>query len=115
MTGRFLVEASSYTIFAGMLAGFVLAPVRTELRLCSVDDKSAKFLTYRIMMIFGWSTFAIGFLIWCFVFGMPQQPSMGIFVSVGFYGLMALTIWQGRHAITSMSIGDGESLSASSG
>ncbi|MGY9055261.1 MAG: mechanosensitive ion channel family protein, partial [Alphaproteobacteria bacterium] len=74
-----------------------------------VSDKSAKFLTYRIMMIFGWSTFAIGFLIWCFVFGMPQQPSMGIFVSVGFYGLMALTIWQGRHAITSMSIGDGDS------
>ena len=109
MTGRFLVEASAYTILAGMVAGFVLAPVRSELRLCSVDDASARFLTYRIMMIFGWSTFGIGFLIWCYVFGLPPGAGMGFWVSLIFYGLIALTLWQGRRGITSMVIGDGQS------
>jgi small-conductance mechanosensitive channel len=108
MTGKFIIEAVAITLFAGMCAAFVLAPKNPELRLCATDDASAKFLTRRIMIIFGWSAFGVGFLIWLEVFGLPQNLRTGFWVAVIYYGLMALTLWQARDAISIMVRGEGQ-------
>ena len=107
MTGRFIIQALAITLFAGMCAAFVLAPGRPHLRLCAIDDDSARFLTRRIMVIFGWSGFGVGFLIWLQVFGVPMELRTGFWVALVYYGLMALTLWQARVAITAMVRGEG--------
>ena len=58
---RYLVGSVGWTWFAIMAARFVLSPTRPRLRLCTVDDRTAWFLTRRIGLIFGWSAFAAGF------------------------------------------------------
>lgn len=107
MTGKFIIHALAITLFAGMCASFVLAPGRPQLRLCATDDASARFLTRRIMMIFGWSGFGVGFLIWLQVFGLPKELRAGFWVAAIYYGLMALTLWQARDAISNMVRGEG--------
>ena len=107
MTGKFIIEAVAITLFAGMCASFVLAPSNPELRLCATDDASARFLTRRVMVIFGWSAFGVGLLIWLEVFGLPKELRTGFWVGLIYYGLMALTLWQARDAISSMVRGEG--------
>ena len=109
MTIRFIVQAWGVIWFAGICAGVVLAPVRTELRLVSVNDQEAWFLVKRIMMIFGWSAVGTGIYIWLAVFKFPQDTQYGNWIGIVYYGLMALTLWQARSAITSMVLGEGES------
>ncbi len=108
MTGRLIIHAVAITLFAGMCAAFVLAPARPQLRLCAADDESARFLTRRIMMIFGWSAFGVGLLIWLQAFGFPTALRIGFWVALIYYGLMALTLWQARDAISAMVRGEGQ-------
>ena len=103
---RNVVRALGWTWFAVMAARFVLSPMRPNLRLCTVDDRTARFLTWRIGLIFGWSAFAVGILRWAWEFGWPYATgSLGFWISVIFHGLMALTIWQARAGITRMVLG----------
>ena len=105
---RNVVRALGWTWFAVMAARFVLSPMRPNLRLCTVDDRTARFLTWRIGAIFGWSAFAVGILRWAWEFGWPYATgSLGFWISVIFHGLMALTIWQARAGITRMVLGHG--------
>ena len=106
---RNVVRALGWTWFAVMAARFVLSPMRPSLRLCTVDDRTARFLTWRIGLIFGWSAFAVGILRWAWEFGWPYATgSLGFWISVIFHGLMALTIWQARAGITRMVLGHGD-------
>ena len=105
---RNVVRALGWTWFAVMAARFVLSPMRPSLRLCTVDDRTARFLTWRIGLIFGWSAFAVGILRWAWEFGWPYTGSLGFWISVIFHGLMALTIWQARAGITRMVLGHGD-------
>ena len=106
---RNVVRALGWTWFAVMAARFVLSPMRPNLRLCMVDDRTARFLTWRIGLIFGWSAFAVGILRWAWEFGWPYATgSLGFWISVIFHGLMALTIWQARAGITRMVLGHGD-------
>ncbi len=107
MTGKFIIQAIGITWFAGMCAGFVLPSRTASLRLCALDDESARFLTRRIMIIFGWSAFGVGLLIWLQVFGLPEELRTGFWVGLIYYGLMALTLWQAPDAITRMVRGEG--------
>ena len=105
---RYMIRSLGWTWFAVMAARFVLSPTRPKLRLCTVDDQTAWFLTWRIGLIFGWSAFAVSFLRWAREFGWPYaMGSLGFWISVIFYGLMALTIWQARAGITRMVLGHG--------
>ena len=107
---RDVVRAIGWTWFAVMAARFVLSPSRPHLRLCAADDETARFLTWRIGLIFGWSAGAIRLLGWVDEFGLPHGgPAVGFWLSVVFHGLMALTIWQARSGITRMVVGDGDS------
>ena len=105
---RYVVRSLGWTWFAVMAARFVLAPTRAHLRLCAVDDRTAWFLTWRIGLIFGFSAFGSGLLIWLGDFGWPLGGALGFWFSVVFHGLMALTIWQARAGITGMVLGHGE-------
>ena len=106
---RNLVQALGWTWFAVMAARFVLSPMRPNLRLCTVDDRTARFLTWRIALIFGWSAFAVGILRWAWEFGWPYATgSLGFWISMIFHGLVALTIWQARAGITRMVLGHGD-------
>lgn len=107
LTGKLIIHAVATTLFAGMCASFVLAPARPELRLCATDDASARFLTRRIMMIFGWSAFGVAVLAWLQEFGFQERQRVGFWVALVYYGLMALTLWQARAAITGMLRGHG--------
>ena len=105
---RYVVRSIGWTWFAVMAARFVLSPTRPHLRLCSVDDRTAWFLTRRIGLIFGWSAFSVGLFALTWEFGWPGGGgALGFWLSVIFHGLMALTLWQGRAGITRMVIGRG--------
>ena len=106
---RYLVGSVGWTWFAIMAARFVLSPTRPHLRLCTVDDRTAWFLTRRIGFIFGWSAFAAGFFQLAWKYEWPHGlGSLGFWISVVFHGLMALTIWQARAGITRMVQGHGD-------
>ena len=106
---RYLVGSVGWTWFAIMAARFVLSPTRPHLRLCTVDDPTAWFLTRRIGLIFGWSAFAAGLFQLAWKFEWPYGlGSLGFWISVVFHGLMALTIWQARAGITRMVRGHGD-------
>ena len=106
---RYLLRAIGWTWFAVMAARFVLSPMRPELRLCTADDRTAWFLTWRIGLIFGVSAFAVSLLQWAREFEWPYaMEGLRLWVSVIFHGLMALTIWQARAGITRMALGHGD-------
>ena len=105
---RSLVRAIGWTWFAVMAARLVLSPMRPELRLCAADDRTARFLTWRIGLIFGFSAFAIGLLQWAREFEWPYaMVALRFWVSVIFHALMALSIWQAREGIGRMMLGHG--------
>ena len=105
---RSLVRAIGWTWFAVMAARLVLSPMRPELRLCAADDRTARFLTWRIGLIFGFSAFAVGLLQWAREFEWPYaMVALRFWVSVIFHALMALTIWQAREGIGRMMLGHG--------
>jgi hypothetical protein len=107
---RFVIGVIGWTWFAVIMARFVLAPSRPDLRLCAVDDQTAWFLTRRFGVIFGWSAFSIGMLTWLQEFGWPfGEVRLGFWFSLIFYGLIILTIWQARDGVTEMIIGHGGS------
>ena len=106
---RYLVGSVGWTWFAVMAARFVLSPTRPNLRLCTVDDRTAWFLTRRIGLVFGWSAFASGLFQWILTFGWPYAlGSLSFWISLVYHGLMALTIWQARAGITRMVRGHGD-------
>ena len=106
---RYLVGSVGWTWFAVMAARFVLSPTRPNLRLCTVDDRTAWFLTRRIGLVFGWSAFASGLFQWILTFGWPYAlGSFSFWISLIYHGLMALTIWQARAGITRMVRGHGD-------
>ncbi len=106
---RYVVGSIGWTWFAVMAARFVLSPRHPGLRLCTVDDRTAWFLTRRIGLIFGWSAFSAGLFRWVREFGWPHGlGSLGLWFPIVFHGLMALTIWQARQGITGMVIGHGD-------
>ena len=103
---RYLIRAIGWTWFAVMAARFVLSPMRPKLRLCTADDRTAWFLTWRVGLIFGVSAFALSLLRWAREFEWPYaMEGLRFWVSVIFHGLMALTIWQARGGITRMVLG----------
>ena len=107
---RFVVGSIGWTWFAVMAARFVLSPARPDLRLCTVDDGTAWFLTRRIGLIFGWSAFAGSVFQLAWQFGWPVSlGSLAFWISLVFHGLMALTIWQARTGISRMVLGHADS------
>ena len=106
---RYVVRSLGWTWFAMMAARLVLSPTRPDVRLCAVDDRTARFLTWRITLIFGWSAFAVGLLTWLQEFGWPfGEVRLGFWFSAIFYGLVVLTIWQARAGIAHMVVGHGD-------
>jgi len=106
----FVIGTLGWAWFAMMVARFVLSPARPHLRLCTVDDRTARFLTWRIGLIFGWSAFSVGLLELVNGFGrLPQNNSLGFWLSAIYHGLMVLTLWQARTGIVRMVLGRGDS------
>lgn len=106
---NYILQATGWTWLAIMAARFMLSPTRPSLRLCAVDDDTAWFLTRRIGIIFGWSAFSLGSLIWMIGFGFPHgEVRLGFWFSLIFHALIALTIWQARSGIYQMVLGHGD-------
>jgi len=103
----YVIEALGTTIFAVIVARLVMSPARPDIRLCTLDDNSASFLTWRTGVIFGWAAF-FGHVPGLIEFGWPVELRLGVWLILGFYGLIILTFWQARKAITEMVIGRGE-------
>ena len=107
-----IMKATGWTLFAIMLARFVFSPFRSDLRLCHADDQTAKFLTFRIGLIFGWSAFSLGLLFRLSEFGWVLGDfKIGFWFNLIFHGLIVLTIWQARTDITKMIAVDAEETS----
>ncbi|MEM7316118.1 MAG: hypothetical protein AAF497_23535, partial [Planctomycetota bacterium] len=99
----YLINSISWTVFAVIVARMVLSPSDEAVRLCALNDHSARFLTHRIGWIFGLSAFGLGLLQLLFRFGLPfGEARLGFWISTSVYILIALTIWQARHAISNM-------------
>ncbi len=107
---RYVIEALGMTVFAVMIARFIMSPSRPDLRLCMLDDESSKFFTRRTALISGISAFFIGH--------MPSLRDLGwinvevrleVWIFLIFNLLIILTFWQGRKSITRAIIGHGES------
>lgn len=102
----YIVDAIAWTAFSILCARVILSPYRSDLRLCSLDDKTAQFLTWRTGLIFGWSSFFLGLLFWLQRYNWPLgETRFGFWLGLVFYGLMALTFWQARKGITQMVLG----------
>ena len=56
---RSVIRTVGWTWFAVMAARFVVSPMQPKLRLCTVDDRTAWFLIWRIGVIFGWSALTV--------------------------------------------------------
>lgn len=105
---RVAIGAIGWTWLAVMIASFVLSPARPSLRLCPVDDRTARFLTRRTGLVFGWSAFSIGLLALMRQFGWPLDEVRPFWLGVILYGLITVTIWQARRELTQMILGQGE-------
>ncbi|MEO1065991.1 MAG: mechanosensitive ion channel domain-containing protein [Pseudomonadota bacterium] len=106
---RILGAAIGWTFLAFMIGRFFLSPKRPDLRLCHVDDEGARFLTWRIGLIFGWSAFSLGILFKLQIFGWTLgETRLGFWLNVIFTLLIIVTIWQGRGHITKMVAGPDE-------
>jgi len=104
---KYVIGATGWTVFAIITARFMLSPTRPDLRLCSVDDDAARFLTWRTGLVFGFSAFFVGILTWLQQFDWSLgEARLGSWISLTFYGLVALTFWQGRKGITQMVLGE---------
>lgn len=99
----YFITAISWAAFAVVAARMVLSPTDAALRICALSDRSATFLTNRIGVIFGISAIGFGFIQLLSNFGVPLgEAKLGFWIAAAVYFLIALTIWQARHAITAM-------------
>jgi len=116
VTVRYFLRAIAWAWFAVIAARFVLSPMRPKLRLCSVDDQTAWFLTWRVGLVFGVSTVSASLVEWAMEFGWPgDMRALAFWISLIFHGLMASTIWQARTGIARMVVGGAEYGTAWSG
>ncbi|WP_211212154.1 mechanosensitive ion channel family protein [Kiloniella laminariae] len=107
---RYVIEAVGYTVFAIMLARFVMSPDRPDLRLCNLDDDSAKLFTRRTAIIFAIASFFIGHMTNLNQFGWEDaEVRIQVWIFLAFNLLIILTFWQGRKSITTAILGNEKS------
>ncbi|MEH6632509.1 MAG: mechanosensitive ion channel domain-containing protein [Halopseudomonas aestusnigri] len=107
---HYVVEALGMTIFAIMVARFIMSPSRPDLRLCMLDDESAKFFTRRAALLSGISAFFIGHTPNLMNFGWVNvEVRLQVWIFLILNLLIILTFWQGRKSITRAILGHEES------
>lgn len=105
----FIVISAWWTVFAVIVARFLLSPKRPDLRLCYADDETASFLTWRVGLIFGWSAFTLAMLPRLGEFGWTYGATrLGFWFNLIYHLLLIQTIWQAREGIAKMARGPGE-------
>jgi moderate conductance mechanosensitive channel len=97
------VSAIALTWLTVLVARFLLSPTAPELRLCSIDDRTAAGLTVRIGWIAALYSFGVGFVRWMTSVGTPLTVCwLGFWVNLAIHVAVGVTIWQYRHSITAM-------------
>lgn len=82
---------------AFVVARFLLAPHRPDLRLCAIDDADAGWLARRIVLVTTIFYAGFGFTGWLNAFGAAYRDSWhGAWVHLAFHVALGLTVWQGR-------------------
>ena len=102
-TATLIITAAALAWLMWLLARFVFAPHQPKLRLCPVDDITARFLTNRVVAVA--SILAVGDALfrWTSHFGFDgARAGIGFWAVTIAYGLTAATIWSARNAITGM-------------
>lgn len=98
-----IVVAIAWTWLFVVMARFVLAPQRPALRLCPLDDETARFLTWRIGLVAAIANFGFGYLSWMLAFGMKfGETRFGFWVTLAMTLAILATIWQARRGISAM-------------
>lgn len=102
-----IVVAITWTWLFIVMARFVLAPQRRALRLCPLDDDTARFLTWRIGLVAGIANFGFGYMSWMLAFGMKfGETRFGFWVTLAMTLTILATIWQARRGISAMLTAD---------
>lgn len=104
-----IIEATASVLFVLAAARFALAPAAHNLRLVSISDSDARWLTGRIVILAVIFSFGFAFTYWMAMFGVPWHVArIAYWVNLAFYLVLILSIWQGRHIITQMLLEDPE-------
>lgn len=102
-----IIAAVSWTWVALVVAKFLFSPNRPSLRLCTVSDIGARFLTQRSVLLVGIFNFGFGFTGWLNDLGSAYRDSWhGFWVNLLFHFAIALSVWQGRSYIRTILSGD---------
>ncbi len=111
-TATLVIFATAVVWLVWLVARFLFAPKRADLRLCPLTDSVASLLVRRSLMVA--TILAIGDILfrWTSEFGFAGERTGLAFWSVTIaYALAAITIWNARHALSQMLIntrGNGE-------
>ena len=98
-----VIEAIAWIGLAVAITRFILAPQYRELRLCPLDDQTARFVTWRVGVVAAVASLGFGILTWMLQFGMTFGESrFGTWVNLAMHVLIISTIWQARDGITNM-------------
>lgn len=102
-----IITAAGWIWFALIVARFLLAPENSRLRLCAVDDETARRMVRRIIVVAVIFNFGFGFTDWLNAFGSIFRDSWhGFWVNLAFHIAMIVSVWQTRAGIRSILIGD---------
>jgi small-conductance mechanosensitive channel len=106
-TGARIVKAIAWPWFTLVVARFLLAPQRPDLRLCSINDAQARWLTLRLVLVSTIFYAGFGFTRWLNDFGSVYRDSWhGFWVNLAVHVALALTFWQGRFILRKILRGD---------
>ena len=87
---------------------FVFAPRRPDLRLCTVDDWTAGFITRQFSLAATIAALGYPALGWLWKFGMvPGGPGIGFWITLLLFSTVLWTTWHARTGIAAMVAGSG--------
>jgi moderate conductance mechanosensitive channel len=105
VTGR-IIAAISWIGLVIAIARLALAPTLPEWRHCPVASGASAFLVWRIGLAAAVFNIGFGLARWLNQFGSPfNETWFGLWVNLVLHLLLIVTIWQGRHGITSIVAG----------
>lgn len=95
-----IVNAIAWPWLTLVVARFLFAPQRPDLRLCAIDDREARWLTGRFLLISLIFYAGFGFTSWLNAFDSVFRDSWhGFWVNLALHLALVLTLWQGRYIL----------------
>lgn len=103
-----IVTAITWPWFGLVVARFMFAPCRPDLRLCAIEDVQAGWLTRQILLACTIFYAGFGFTGWLNAFGSVYRDSWhGFWVNLAVHVAQAATLWQGRFVLRRILRGGG--------